>query len=390
MTIALIVALIVLPLLAVDLMLAALPPLTRGLHTSPAMGQVTLSVFAASFALMQLVFGPLGDRFGRRPFALVGLGLFCGASIVSALAQSIELVLAMRVLQGVGAATGPVLARAVVRDLYGIEGSGRLMGFLMACFGTGAVLFPMIGGGLVELIGWRAVFWFAAALSGATLIGAWRFLVETIPERDTSIRFGRFVVGYLHLAIDARFIVAAIPGCCTAAAMFTWISGSSFVVQSVLGYSPTAYGVIYGSTVLGFVATSLLTARLAPRMGSGRMIAIGSMIAAGGGIVGVLLSLSLPLTLPLLLVGIFLMTFGHGFALPQSMAASIVPFPRMAATASALFGMLQYATGSILAVLNGVLFDGTALPMLAIIAGITLVGVAVFWGFGARLRKAGP
>lgn len=385
----LIVALVVLPLLAIDLMLAALPPLTRGLQTSPGMGPVTLSVFAASFALMHLVYGPLADRFGRRPFALIGLALFCGASIASALAQSIELVLAMRVAQGIGAATGPVLARAVVRDLYGIEGSGRLMGFLMACFGIGAIVFPIVGGLLVEYVGWRATFWFAAGVAAATFALAWRYFAESAPAKDESIRFGRFFTGYLALLTDARFIVTALPGCFTAAAMFTWISGSSFVVQTQLGYSPTAYGVIYGATVLGFVATSLLTARLAPRMGSVRMIAAGTILATSGGVLGVLIGLAFPLNLPLLLIGIFLMTFGHGFTAPQSMAASIVPFPHMAATASALYGMIQYGTGSVLGVLNGILFDGTAMPMLGIIAGITAIAAVIFWGFRSRLRGTG-
>jgi DHA1 family bicyclomycin/chloramphenicol resistance-like MFS transporter len=385
----LVIALVVLPLLAIDLMLAALPPMTRGLQTSPAMGQVTLSVFAATFALMHLVYGPLADRFGRRPFALIGLALFCAASAVAALAPSIEVVLAARVVQGIGAATGPVLGRAVVRDLYGIEGSGRLMGFLMACFGVGAIVFPIVGGVLVEQVGWRAAFWFAAAFSGTTLLATWRYLTESAPKTDERIRFRRFFAGYWTVAIDARFVVTALPGCFTAAAMFTWISGSSFVVQTVLGYPPAAYGLIYGSTVLGFVATSLLTARLTPRTGSGRMIATGTVLATTGGIVGVLLSLGLPLTLPLLLIGIFLMTFGHGFTAGQSMAASIIPFPRMAATASALYGMIQYGTGALLSVLNGVLFDGTALPMLTIIAGITLTGAVIFWGFRSRIRGTG-
>ncbi len=385
----LIVALVVLPLLAIDLMLAALPPMMRDLHSSPGMGQVTLSVFAASFALMHLVYGPLADRFGRRPFALAGLALFCAASVVSALADSIELVLAMRVVQGVGAATGPVLARAVVRDLYGLEGSGRLMGFLMACFGIGAIVFPIVGGLLVEHIDWRAVFWFAASFAAATFAIAWLYFTESAPAKDADARFGRFFAGYLALLTDARFVVTALPGCFTAAAMFTWISGSSFVVQNVLGYSPTAYGLIYGATVLGFVATSLLTARLAPRMGSIRMIAAGTVVATTGGVVGVLLSLGFPLSLALLLIGIFLMTFGHGLISPQSMAASIVPFPRMAATASALYGMIQYGTGAVLGILNGILFDGTALPMLGIIAGITFVAAMIFWVYRSRLRGTG-
>jgi DHA1 family bicyclomycin/chloramphenicol resistance-like MFS transporter len=119
------------------------------------------------------------------------------------------------------------------------------------------------------------------------------------------------------------------------------------------------------------------------------MIGAGTILATTGGIVGVLIGLGFPPSLPLLLIGIFLMTFGHGFTSPQSMAASIVPFPTMAATASALYGMLQYGTGAVLSVLNGLLFDGTALPMLGIISGITFIALVIFWGFRSRLRGTG-
>lgn len=388
MTAGLIVAMVVLPLLAVDLMLPALPALARDLRTSVAMGQVTLSVFAASFALTHLIYGPLADRYGRRPFALAGLALFCGASQVAALAPSIEVVLAARVVQGIGAATGPLLARAIVRDLYGVGGSGRLMGYLMACFGVGAITFPVIGGLLVDHVGWRAAFWFAAACAGAALVTAWRFLPESAPDRGDSLRFRRFFVGYVTLATDPRFIVVAASGCLIASAMFTWISGSSFVIQSVLGYSATVYSLIYGATVVGFVVMSVISATLARRTGSHRLVAAGTLIAATGGVTGVVLGLGVAMTLPLLLIAIFLMTFGHGFTLPQSMAASIVPFPQMAATASALFGAIQYGTGAVLSVLNGVLFDGTAVPMLAIIGGVTVGSMTLYWCFRGRAERA--
>jgi DHA1 family bicyclomycin/chloramphenicol resistance-like MFS transporter len=169
-------------------------------------------------------------------------------------------------------------------------------------------------------------------------------------------RFGR---GFGTLLADRRFIVVTASGCLIASAMFTWIAGSSFVVQNVFGHSATTHGLVYAATVAGFVAMSLFSARLAPRLGSYRLLAIGSVVAAAGGVLGAVLGASVPLTLFLALAAMTLMATGHGFMLPQSMAASVAPFPQRAATASALFGFLQYGFNSVVVMLNGA-SDGSA------------------------------
>jgi DHA1 family bicyclomycin/chloramphenicol resistance-like MFS transporter len=142
------------------------------------------------------------------------------------------------------------------------------------------------------------------------------------------------------------------------------------VVQNVFGRSASAHGAIYATTVAGFVVMSLLSARLAPRLGSYRLLRIGSVIAAAGGVLGIALGLGSALTLLAVLAAMALMAVGHGFTLPQSMAASVTPFPQRAATASALFGVVT--------MLNGALYDGSARPMLAIVAGLTVAGALLY------------
>jgi DHA1 family bicyclomycin/chloramphenicol resistance-like MFS transporter len=172
--------------------------------------------------------------------------------------------------------------------------------------------------------------------------------------------------------------VVTATGCLIAASMFCWISGSSFVVQNVFGHSATTHGIVYGCTVAGFVVMSLFSARLAPRLGSYRLLTFGSLIATGGGLVGLALALGGALGFVAMLAAMTLLAMGHGFTMPQSMAASVTPFPQRAAMASALFGFLQYGFNSIVVLMNGVLYDSTALPMLAIIAVLTTAGAVLY------------
>jgi DHA1 family bicyclomycin/chloramphenicol resistance-like MFS transporter len=183
---------------------------------------------------------------------------------------------------------------------------------------------------------------------------------------------------YWSLLRDRRFLVSALTGCLVGAAMFAWVSGSSFLVQRTFGYSAAVYGPIYAATIAGFVAMSLLSGRLAQRLGSDRLLRIGSLIAAAGGVAGVLLGVSVTLTLGMVLVTVALMALGHGFTLPQSMAASVGPFPQLAATASALFGFLNYLINGVLVAAGGTLLDGRALPLLATIALLTAAGALLY------------
>ena len=370
--------LVILPLFGVDLMLSSMPVFGRELGAGVTATQATLSVFALGFALMHLILGPLADRYGRRPCLFVGLVLFTGASVACALAPSIETLIAARFVQALGAGAGPLIARAVIRDVYGAEGAGRMMGFVMGLFGVGAIVTPILGGLVVDALGWRANFYVAAGYGALLLAASAALLPETMPAHAPGAVLARFGRGFGTLLADRRFIVVTAGGCLIASAMFTWIAGSSFVVQSVFGHSATVHGLVYAATVAGFVAMSLFSARLAPRLGSYRLLAIGSVVAAAGGVAGAVLGAGATPTLVLVLAAMTRMAMGHGFTLPQSMAASVAPFPQRAATASALFGFLQYGFNSVVVMLNGALYDGSAVPMLGIVATLTVAAALLY------------
>ncbi len=380
-----------LPLLGVDLPLPAHPRIGQDLGVGVDQVQLGLALFAGCFGFMHLIYGPLADRFGRKPFLLGGLGLLAASSVGCALAQSIETLLVGRALMGLGAAGGPLLARAIIRDLYGVAGSARMMGYVMAAFGVAAATLPILGGQLTEHFGWRGAFWAAAAYSIILMVCAAAMLPETRPDNAPArLDVRRLVGNYVRLLRDSRFILVTVSGGFVASAFFMWIAGSTFVLQRVLGYSPTEYALIYGFSVVAFIIFSMVSGRLAARYGSYRLMTAGVLIAGFGGALCIAAGLTLDLDVYLLLIPVMIVIMGHGLTFPQSMAASIAPFPHLAATASALFGFLQYGFNGILTGTAGGFLDGTPTPMLILMGVLTLTSMLIYLTFRSRLMSPSP
>jgi DHA1 family bicyclomycin/chloramphenicol resistance-like MFS transporter len=351
-----------------------MPEFARELNASVAATQFTLAAYAIALALMHLAYGPLADRFGRRRVLMAALAIFVAGSLLCALAPDIETLIAARMLQGVGAAAGPIVGRAIVRDVFGAAGGGRAMGTVMAWFGVGAIAMPILGGLAVEFLGWRATFVIAALYAAAL----WLAVLLHLPETRPAGAGAAWLSGMGTLFGDRRFFAVALSGCLIASSMFCWISGSSFVVMRVFGHSPTAYSLFYGITILGFIAASLISGRLAPRLGSQRLLGIGCVIAATGGLAGLVVGWAGAASLALILAAIVVVATGHGITLPQSTAGAMAPFPHLAATASALFGFMNFVINASVTAANGLLFDGTARPMLYLIAGLTGAGLLLY------------
>ena len=387
---AVVVLLVVMPVLGIDLQLPAMPDIARDLGASVGQVQLTLSLYTIVFAIMQLLFGPLGDRYGRRRLLIASMALYALASLYCALAPSIEHLTAARILQAVAACAGPVLGRAVVRDRYDPVGAGRVFGTVMACFGIAALSVPILGGQLVESFGWRATF-FASAGYGVVLLALVALLLpETlrVPVAG-ALRIGRLAGDYLMLLRTPQFLVIAATGCLIQGAMFSWIAGSSFAVIRVLGHSPSVYSLVYAVTVFGFVMTSFASGRAIARLGQRRLIALGGTLALAGSTLGVALNHVVTPSLLTLVAPVFIVAVGHGFTLAQAMAGTMAAFPHLAGTASALFGFMQYLTATIVVAANGLLFDGTVLPVLTVSAVCAVLAMLCFGLFGRHVRLAG-
>lgn len=387
----LLVFLMFLPLLGVDLSLPGNPHLAKALDADPADAQLGLALFAGAFGTMHLIYGPLGDRFGRRLLIYAGLVLLVGCSVLCATATDIGTFLIGRAGQGLGAAAGPLLTRAIIRDLWGMAGAGRMMGYMMGAFGVAAASLPIIGGLLTEYFDWRAAYWFAAAAGTILLVISVAILPETRPATAPDrLRPGVLIANYRTLFGDIRFTLVTVCGVMVSCAMFQWIAGSPFVLQTVLGYSPGEFTLIYAGTIAVFVIFSILSGKLSGRVGPYRLMSVGLTVAATGGALCLAAGLGLEMTLFVLLPPLIVMILGHGFTLPQSMAASIAPFPHLAATASALYGFLQYGFNGALTSVQGWLYDGTAMPMLALIAALTIIPLILYLLFRGRLDRALP
>lgn len=387
---AVVVLLVVMPVLGIDLQLPAMPDIARDLGASVGQVQLTLSLYTIAFAVMQLLVGPLGDRYGRRPVLMASMALYALASLYCALAPSIGHLTAARILQGLAACAGPVLGRAVVRDRYDAIAAGRVFGTVMACFGIAALSVPILGGQLVEAFGWRATF-FASASYGVLLLALVALLLpETLRTPVAgALRFRRLASDYLVLLRTPQFLVIAATGCLIQGAMFSWIAGSSFAVIRVLGHSPLVYSLVYAVTVFGFVMTSFASGRAIARLGQRRLIALGGTLALLGSAAGVALNQAVTPSLLTLVAPIFVVAVGHGFTLAQSMAGALAAFPHLAGTASGLLGFMQYLTATLVVAANGLLFDGTVQPVLIVSVTCAALAMLCFGLFGRHVRLAG-
>ena len=363
--------------LSTDMYLPSLPDMTRIFGAGVSLVQLTLSVFIAGFAVAQLVYGPLSDRYGRLPLLLGGLGLFFAASLACAFATTVETLIALRFFQAVGACAGPVLGRAIVRDLHDRESAARMLSYLGAVMGFAPAAGPVVGGYLHTEFGWQANFIALAALGG----GAWllvRFLLrETLAQPDPHALDARdLVANYAALLGDRAFLGYGLTGAFAFAGLFAFISGSSFVLIDVLGVASEDFGYYFGAIVVSFMAGALTSARLVARYGLDTLLArsVGVLPLAGlamaalawGGVASVAAVVA-PMALYMVAVG---------FVLPNSLAAALAPYPHKAGRASAMFGALQMASGALAGVAVGVLHDGTPTPMAATVAAMGLCAFA--------------
>ncbi|GJF27757.1 Bcr/CflA family drug resistance efflux transporter [Kitasatospora sp. NE20-6] len=356
--------------------LPAFPALAGDLGVREADVQLTLTACLLGLALGQLVAGPLSDSRGRRTPLLIGLGCYAAASLACAFAPNAEALTGLRFVQGLAGAAGIVISRAVVRDLYdGVE-AARFFSLLMLVNGLAPILAPVVGGQLLRFADWRAVFAVLAVI-GVLLLAAAAFgLPESLPAaRRTRGGLGRVVRSFDGLLRDRTFMGHALAAGAAFAAMFAYISGSSFVLQQVYGLDAQEFSLVFGANALGLVLLGRLNARLLRGRAPGAMLRGGLAMSAVGG-AGILLAVAAGLGLWAVCGSLFLVVSAMGLILPNSTALALAGQAR-AGTASALLGLLQFALGGLAAPLVGLGRAGSALPMAVVIAGFAAAAVLV-------------
>lgn len=313
-------------------------------------------------ALGQLAVGPLSDRYGRRAPLVAGLVLYAVASLACAVAPSIWLFTTVRLVQGLAGGAGIVVARSVVRDLVTGAAAARLFSILMVVLGVVPVLAPLVGGQLLRATSWRGLFVVLAAIDAAILAASVLWLHETLPA-ERRRHSGDGSDGMRALLGDRVFVAYTAVLGLSFAAMFSYIAGSSFVLEDIYGISPQLYGAVFALNAAGIIACSQLNRRVVDRVGALRMLEAGiaASAVAGATLLGVVLAggIGLPGILPCL----FVVVASVGLVIPNATALAMTDYPHAAGSASALLGASQFAFGAAAAPLVGVAGRATAVPM---------------------------
>lgn len=373
--------------LSIDMYLPALPAIAADLRGSMEGAQLTLAAFFLGMAAGQLVHGPLADRYGRRRPLFAGLVIYTLASLGCALAWDMGWLVALRLLQALGGCAGLVISRAVVRDLSDQMDPVRMMARLFLIMGVAPIVAPLLGGWVAAWLGWRAIFGFLALVGVAALALTWRFLPETLPPAARRrVPVAQIARDFGGLLVTAPFMAASLGSGFAIAGMFAYIAGSPFVFMRLYGVAPENFGWLFGAGAAGVIAFGQMAGPLAQRFGRARVYGL-ALLALG---VAALVAVGVT-ALGLGFWALYAALLGYlclmGLALPLGAILAITPFPHMAGTASALIGTLQFALGAVAGLALALLHDGTALPLVAVMAGASLCGLSAWWGLGASLRR---
>ncbi|SHF50868.1 MFS transporter, DHA1 family, bicyclomycin/chloramphenicol resistance protein [Microbulbifer donghaiensis] len=373
---------------AIDMYLPALPAIADSLGAPVEATQYTLMSFFVAFGICQLFYGPASDMFGRKPPLYFGLVLFAVASVGCALAPTIEWLIALRFVQGIGAASVMSIPRAVIRDRYTGTQATRLMTTVMLVISISPMLAPLAGSALIGPLGWPSVFIAVALATVVSLILAATGLPETLqPANRVPFRFSAMTSAFGTLLRDPGFMGLTIIGGFGMSSFFVFLSTASFLYTGYYGLTPTQFSLAFALNALGFFASSQFAANLGERFGAVAVVrwavtgfAVSAslmlaVIAAGFAEFAVLVAM-------LLLCNVFL-----GLVIPTSMVLSLEEHGPIAGTAAALGGALQMLLGAVAIVIVSLVFDGTPLPLVAAIATCALAALAIS---ALTLRSAQP
>ena len=374
--------------LSTDMYLPSLPAIAAVFKTDTASTQLTLSFFLVGFAVGQIFYGPMSDRFGRKPVLLGGFALFLAATFLCSFAPSIEALTGLRFLQALGASGPIVLARAVVRDLYEGPRAAKEMSRMGTVMGLVPAVAPIAGGFSEAWFGWRMSFLITFSMGLILCI----VVVVGLPETNKRLQKQpisalSILQGYRALLHHRGYRTYVALSALTYGGLFAFISGSSFVLQQVYGLGAVPYGLAFGSVVLGYIGGTLIAQRIVGSRGIERTIRTGVICLALGG--AAMLGLVLIGTGSMLeIVGpMALYTCGVGLVMPQSMAGAMGPFSDRAGAASSFLGLVQMAFAAVIGagVGWGLQSHPIALPMT--IAALGFLAAMVFLAT-ARLRAA--
>ena len=364
-----------------QILLPALPVIKQKFYVTNDVAQLTLSLSMLAIAIGTLVYGPLSDKFGRKRVMLVGIVITIFGSIVCFVADSIVLLISGRFIQAFGGAVGLVLARAIVRDVYGPEEAARVIATLVMVMVVLPMMSPALGGELMQRFGFESVFIVIAFASAIAFVFLFLWLPETLAKPVPFEGVKSMLMTFSKLFASRVFCGYAFCVTFVSVVFFSFISAAPEIMVSVLKRPPTEYGYYFIMIPAGFMTGNYVARHY------GRTISIDNMIAIGAsiGVFGIVLALilqTLGMSSPVaLFLPIALAVFGNGITLPNAQAAAINEFPEYAGTASGLTGFLQMAVSSVAAQAVALIFNGTVYPLLGLMLVASIISLLIFrWG----------
>ena len=370
-----------------QILLPAVPVIKETFEVSNDIAQLTLSLSMLAIAFGTLVYGPLSDKYGRRPIMFVGIAITIIGSIFCWLADSITWLIVGRFIQAFGGAVGLVLARAIVRDVYGAEEAARVIATLVMVMVVVPMLSPALGGELLDRFGWESAFVVVAIASVIIFVFLIPGLPETLNEPVPFEGIGSMLKTFLSLFESRAFCGYAFCVTFVSVVFFSFISAAPEIMVSVLNRPPTEYGYYFVMIPVGFMAGNYVARHFGRKMSIDKMIRVGATAT----VIGISFAIALQLAGihdPLALFApVAIATFGNGITLPNAQAAAINEFPQYAGSASGLTGFLQMSVSAIAAQLVALIFNGTVYPLLLLMLAAAILSLFLFnWGIGSASK----
>ena len=362
-----------------NILVPALPQLSSKLHTDVATLQLTVSLFLVGLAVAQLVMGPLSDRFGRRPVLLAGLTLTVCASLLALVMSTVESLIVARIMQAVGASTGIVVGRAIIRDLFDKNRAASIIGLVATVMVIAPTLGPLIGGVLDTAFGWEAIFAFTGATSLIVLV----WVLITLPEtRGLNMPAGErqgFWRDLRDLSTNRTLWAYVLVAALGSGTFFAFLGGGPHVIVTLMGRTSAEYGVWFAVSSVGYMAGNYTTSRLSTRHGIDPLIWWGIGIeAVGVGLATLLAATAMSWGPAIVFVPQMIVSFGNGLLLPGAIGGAVSVRPQAAGTAAGIIGCGQMALGAAVTQYSGTLLAGSlsAVPM-ALLMDALVVGLVV-------------
>lgn len=367
--------LIALPAMGTDLFVPAMPVLAQALAVEVGAAQFTLTTYFVGLAAGMLLWGPLSDRYGRKPVLCAGLLIMLAASLFAALADSIAAVALARLVQGLAMSSGAVIARTVVRDLHAHEQAARLLSSMMIVFSVVPIAAPIAGAAIAGEAGWRAIFWCFAAVAAALVVAALAGLHETAPSARRSVHPADIARTFRLMLGERSFLAPFLLVLCSHVGILAWVSSSAFVLVRGFGVSTGGYGFAFAAVMLGQISGAWTSSRIVVHVGIARLLQLGAALMLGAGAAAASLAWFGVNHWAAVVLPFLLFLFGTALIVPNATAAALSPFPASAGAASSLMGAIGFAVGALISTGLGIAFDGTARPLTAVAA---CAGVGAF------------